>query len=647
VDAYDFPSNTYHEFAVTPVKYRRDIDGLRAVAVLLVIVFHGFPGAIPGGFIGVDIFFVISGYLITGIIVRELELGTFSIANFYVRRVRRIFPALLTILLATVTLGWFFFLPNELISLGRNVYAGALFGPNLMLLSEVGYFDTAAQLKPLLHLWSLGIEEQFYAAFPLFLIFLSSRKYNLLGGIAGLAIVSFLLNVMLVKTNSAATFYLPFTRAWELMIGAILALPKLSWALRERFAFDADIRAIVGAILIGIGAVSLDSRMPYPGWAALLPGLGTALLIAAQAAFLNSVVLSNQVLVFVGLISYPIYLWHWPLLSFFEVLSDEPTTPIFRGAVLVASVVLAYLTYRFIELPLRTGGSRLMKAACLSAAMGLVCMFGVIIVNGQGFPSRLTAAIGNAGILEPGFAGLRRNSCLLLDPNTQTTFPDDCVEPGTAPLLLLWGDSTAGALAPGFRQLQQTYKFRLGQFATSACWPIMDLDVKVTPRCREVNDGVFSIVRKSKPDIVVLEGIWSTAFEAIGNTVAKLKSLNIPRVVVLGRVPVWNSDLPTSFLKFYLLHHEVMPVRLSRSHVDSDWTDAAIRRYVEPAGGEFISTYSALCDETACLTRAGDSSPDIIVSDRIHLTDAGSIFVVGKIAEQVFHGIISRKEQLR
>jgi peptidoglycan/LPS O-acetylase OafA/YrhL len=442
---------------VTLIKYRRDIDGLRAVAVLLVIIFHGFPGAIPGGFIGVDIFFVISGYLITGIILRELELGTFSIANFYVRRVRRIFPALLTILLFTVTLGWFFFLPNELISLGKNVYAGALFGPNLMLLSEVGYFDTAAQLKPLLHLWSLGIEEQFYAAFPLFLIFLSSRKYNLLGGIAGLAIISFLLNVMFVKTNSAATFYLPFTRAWELMIGAILALPKLRWALRDRYAFDADIRAAVGAILIGIGAVALDSKMSYPGWAALLPVLGTALLIAAQAAFLNSVVLSTQVLVFVGLISYPLYLWHWPLLSFFEVLSDEPATPIFRVAVLIVSVVLAYLTYRFIELPLRTDGSRLLKAASLSAAMGLVCMFGAIVVNGAGFPSRLTAAIGNAGILKPTFGGLQKSSCML-DSNTQTMFPDDCLEAGTAPLLLLWGDSTAGALAPGFRQLPERTK---------------------------------------------------------------------------------------------------------------------------------------------------------------------------------------------
>ncbi len=627
---------------MTLIEYRRDIDGLRAVAVLLVVIFHAFPGILPGGFIGVDIFFVISGYLITGIILRELEFGTFSIANFYVRRIRRIFPALLTILLFTLALGCFFFLPNELVSLGKNVFAGALFGPNLMLLSEVGYFDTAAQLKPLLHLWSLGIEEQFYAAFPLFLIFFRSRKYSLLGGILGLAIISFLLNVMLVKTNSAATFYLPVTRAWELMIGAILALPQLRGELPYRSAFGANIRATMGAILIAVGAGALNSKMPYPGWAALLPVLGTALLIAAQGSFLNRVALSSQVSVFVGLISYPLYLWHWPLLSFFEILSDEAGPPIMRGGVLVVSTILAYLTYRFVELPIRTGDSRLVKAVGCSAAMGLVAMSGAIVVIGAGFPSRLTTAIGNAGILKPSFANLQKSSCML-DSNTQAMFPANCLDAGAAPLLLLWGDSTAGALAAGFRQLQQRYEFRLGQFATSSCWPILDMDIEGTPKCREMNDKVFSIVQKSSPEIVVMEGIWSTAFEEIGKTVAKLKNLKIPKVVVLGRVPVWNADLPTSYLKFYLLHHEVMPIRLSRSHVDSDWTDGVIRRYVEAAGGEFISTYSVVCNETACLTRAGDLSPDILVADSLHLTDAGSIFVASKISEQIFQGVVSPK----
>jgi peptidoglycan/LPS O-acetylase OafA/YrhL len=313
--------------------------------------FSCIPKIVPGGFSGVDIFFVISGYLITGIILRELATNTFSIANFYMRRVRRIFPALLAILLFTVVLGWLFFLPNDLMSLGRNVYAGALFAPNLMLLSEVAYFDTAAELKPLLHLWSLGIEEQFYAAFPLFLIFLTRRKGNLPLSIAALALGSFVLNVIFVKSNPAATFYLPVTRAWELMAGAFLAVPQISRALLPRSGFDANIRATLGAIFVGAGAATLDSRIPYPGWGALLPVIGTTLLIVAQTSFFNKAVLSSSVLVFVGLISYPIYLWHWPLLSVVDILFDNPTTPIVRSTVIIVSIVLAYLTYRYIEMP--------------------------------------------------------------------------------------------------------------------------------------------------------------------------------------------------------------------------------------------------------------------------------------------------------
>jgi peptidoglycan/LPS O-acetylase OafA/YrhL len=198
-------------------QYRPDIDGLRAIAVSAVLLFHAFPTVVPGGFVGVDIFFVISGYLISGLILGDLRDGSFSVANFFSRRIVRIFPALITVLSATLALGWFFFLPNEFISLGRNVYAGALFFPNLMLLSEVGYFDTTAQLKPLLHLWSLGIEEQFYFAFPLFLIFCWRRPRILLVAVAALAIASFALNIVLLKTYPSATFYLPITRAWELM----------------------------------------------------------------------------------------------------------------------------------------------------------------------------------------------------------------------------------------------------------------------------------------------------------------------------------------------------------------------------------------------------------------------------------------------
>ena len=612
--------------------YRPDIDGLRAVAVSFVLIFHAFPEVLPGGFIGVDVFFVISGFLITGIIVAELEAGSFSIANFYFRRVRRIFPALITVLSATLILGWFFFLPNEFISLGKNVYAGALFFPNLMLLSEVGYFDTAAQLKPLLHLWSLGIEEQFYFAFPFFLLLLWPRRRLLLLGILAVATASFALNIEVLKTNPSAAFYLPFTRAWELMVGATLAMTSVP-------AIGSQIRALLGASLIAVAAFYLDSKTPYPGWNALLPVGGTALLVTSETSFLNRIVLSARPFVFVGLISYPLYLWHWPLLSFFGILSEQQPSPELRGATLLASAAIAYLTYRFVELPLRTGAARTAKLAGLATAMVSICVCGVLIVQTAGYPPRLSSAIASAGILNPSFGSLQKSNCLI-DSNATTEFPADCIDAKAGgPLLLLWGDSTAGALAPGFRKLQETQKFRLGQLVTSSCWPILGYDVPTAPNCRKMNDLALVTIERSKPDVVILEGIWSTAFEEIGKTVAKLKALNVPKVIVMGRVPVWNLDLPTAYLKYFLLHGETMPARQDRSRVDSDWTDNKIKEQVEAAGGVFISTYAVICNSESCLTRAGDNSPHIVASDRLHLTEAGAIFVVNELAKDVFSDI--------
>jgi len=546
--------------------YRPDIDGLRAVAVVFVLIFHAFPSVLPGGFIGVDVFFVISGFLITGIIVRQLGAGSFTLSGFYFRRMRRIFPALIVVLLATMTLGWFFFLPNEFVSLGKNVLAGALFFPNLMLLSEVGYFDVAAQLKPLLHLWSLGIEEQYYLAFPLFLMCFWRRRF-MVWGVVVIALGSFALSVLLTKSNPSAAFYLPFTRAWELMIGALIALVP-------RLVVNSNLRSTLGCVLIGAAAFLLDPKTPYPGWAALLPTLGAALLIAAEGSMLNRA-LALRPVVFVGLISYPLYLWHWPLLSFFGILDEQPSA-LARGGILLASAALAYLTYRYIETPVRRASDRFMfpKMAGFSGAMLAACMCGAFIVYTGGYPPRLSSQIASAGILNPSFDGLQKSACLV-NSNATTEFPPECIDDDTSkPLVLLWGDSTAGALAPGFRNLQQRIPFRFGQLVTSSCWPIVGYDVAGVPNCRLMNDKALSIIKKRKPEVVILEGIWATAFEDIGRTVATIKALGVPRVTVLGRPPVWNLDLPTSFLKFHLLHGEPMPVRLHKSRVDSDWTDA-------------------------------------------------------------------------
>lgn len=333
--------------------YRPDIDGLRAIAVLSVVVFHAFPALISGGFVGVDIFFVISGFLISKHIWEELGSGTFSIRTFYARRVRRIFPALAVMLLACLVMGWIVLTPAEYEQLGKHVVAGALFLSNIVFWKEAGYFDNAADTKPLLHLWSLGIEEQFYIVWPLFLALF--WRYSRHFGWAMLIIMgaSMAWSIAVVRHDAVADFYSPLTRFWELALGAGLALlaahrAAISRASRSHLAW-------LGLCLILAAFFVIEESYAFPGGWALLPALGAAFLIyAGQVAWLNRQVLSNRLLVWFGLISYPLYLWHWPLLSFARIMeSGTPSTEV-RCWLVAASVILAWLTYKFLERPVRS-----------------------------------------------------------------------------------------------------------------------------------------------------------------------------------------------------------------------------------------------------------------------------------------------------
>jgi len=367
--------------------YRADIDGLRAIAILAVVGFHAFPGYLPGGFTGVDVFFVISGFLISGIIFEELQAGRFSYAGFYGRRVRRIFPALIVVLLACFTAGWFALANDEYKALGKHMAAGAAFVSNLALWSEAGYFDAAAETKPLLHLWSLGIEEQFYVFWPLLAGWAWRRRLNLLAVAALIALASFALNLVLTERNIVAAFYSPLSRFWELMAGSALAWLRV---MRPGAAMPRpDLLSAAGLCLIATGIALLDGRTAFPGVAALLPVLGAALVIAAgPAAWVNRKLLSARPLVWIGLISYPWYLWHWPLLVFADQLGGMSATPVVRALMAGLSLLLAWATYRLVESPLR--GRRLSRSliAALAAGMGLAAVLGGIAYERDGFDAR-------------------------------------------------------------------------------------------------------------------------------------------------------------------------------------------------------------------------------------------------------------------
>jgi peptidoglycan/LPS O-acetylase OafA/YrhL len=613
-------------------QYRPDVDGLRAIAVMLVLNFHAFPEAAPGGFVGVDVFFVISGFLITGIIARELDQKRFSLLGFYSRRIRRIFPALIVVLSATLVLGWLWMLPSAYAQLGSDAFASAAFFANIALLLQSGYFDIESAKKPLLHLWSLGIEEQFYLAWPLLLMLAARLRLSMVAMASVLGIASFVLNVAMIGPDPVATFYLPFTRAFELLAGAVLVR---GWSRIDQGYTASDWRAWIGIALIVISTAVLDPHRAFPGWWALLPVVGTALLLSAPKAWLCRVVLASPPLVWIGLISYPLYLWHWPLLVFSGHIKFAPLSLPERELILPASALLAWATYQFVEKPFRFGRPSQRKIFALCAGMVLVAVSGAVVVSGHGLDFRLPAEIRAMADVPTQSARWRFHECLL-DLSHEMEFAETCVDRDRRPLVLVWGDSTAGALLPGLRQAQEARHFGIAQFTSTSCVPALNVDVAGVPNCRAINDKVLSLAQKLKPEIVLLHGSWDRYLDGVAETVAVLKKTTNARVVVLGSVPWWKRGLPNEVLRFFLLHHRLIPERSDRA--EADGSGATLRAKVVPAGAEFISAWDVMCSADGCLARIGDSAADISASDQVHLTEKGSQFLINSVIDRVLGG---------
>jgi hypothetical protein len=343
--------------------------------------------------------------------------------------------------------------------------------------------------------------------------------------------------------------------------------------------------------------------------------------------------------VWIGLISYPLYLWHWPLLVFFAIIKFGPLTLLERGLIVGLSFVLAWLTYRFIETPLRFGRparrGMVGKAVGLGAAMAMVAVAGAIIVQGRGFDFRLPTEIRAMANVAKQNARWRIHQCML-DLSREMSFADDCVDRNRRPLVMVWGDSTAAALMPGLRKAQETRNFGIAQFTSSACIPALNVDIARTPNCRAINDKVMGLAREIRPDIVVLHGTWETHLDNVAATAIALKQQTGARVVVLGSVPWWKRGLPNEVLRYFMLQRKLIPERSDRA--EPDGTGAALREKLLPAGAEFISVRDALCNAQGCLARIGDSAGDISASDEIHLTEKGSAFLIESIIDRLLGG---------
>jgi len=491
--------------------YRPDIDGLRAVAVLAVTLFHAFPTAIPGGFVGVDVFFVISGYLITSIILHNLEKGQFSFADFYSRRARRIFPSLIVVLLTCYALGWLLLFKWEFAGLAWHIASGAGFASNYLLWTEAGYFDRAAEMKPLLHLWSLGIEEQFYLLFPL-IFFLAHRfriKQQLV--IGSLLLLSFTVNALFYRSNPVATFYLPASRFWELLTGSLLAAFRMSPGRNQLLGKPAIATALScsGFGLLGLALVLGSPTTPFPGWFALLPVLGAAAIIAAGAdAALNRWGLGNAPMRWIGNISYPLYLWHWPLLVFARVAGSGTPSASFRARLLLAAVLLSWLTYRFVEKHLRFGARNRLKVSALAAALAAVAILGAATRKLQGIPSRAFTSA-NVELTFSNAESIANTAfgCGIDDQELARQFDRCQHDTRETPTVALLGDSKARSLSVGLfnhSDRQSRVLFIGGNHDDAAPLPLLSDEPAYAQYQRSIKVAMTAIAKNPDIKVVVL-----------------------------------------------------------------------------------------------------------------------------------------------
>lgn len=634
------------EAHATPLRYRRDIDGLRAIAVLPVLLYHAFPSSVPGGFYGVDIFFVISGYLITGIIHKQMLSKTFSIADFYARRIRRIFPALITVVLVTFLIAWYVLPPRELKSLGTNIAGGAIFAQNFVLLGQVGYFDLAAEKKPLLHLWSLGIEEQYYIVWPLLLMLIGASRIRSLLVTVALAAASFLACVIVRRYSPDYAFYLPVTRAWELLVGSGLALwvngRQASAGVSAAFPARLGRELIAAAALLTLLAAFwlYNRQIPHPGRYTLAPVLAAAALIATSGTLTHRYILSAAPIVFVGLISYPLYLWHYPLMAYARIHFVDGVAPLVMWSILIGSVILAWLTYQFIERPIRFGRRLVpLKVGGLLGGMVALGIVGVVADWTNGLPARIPAEI--RGFMLDGSETAfrwRNGKCLLMAD--QSEFAPECMGTGRRPLVAVWGDSYAASLYPGLAHFGAERGFDVAEFAISACAPLIGYVNLARPLCKPANDAVLRHLTELKPDVVIFYGTWRASDDdvrrGLERTIPLVREAGVPTIMIVGPPPTWQGDgLPANLLDYYFLTRTILPERTWFRTVD-EWTkpfDAFLAAQAKRLGADYVSVRGLMCNENGCLTRIGPNASEITTFDSGHLTYPASIFVARQVLD--------------
>lgn len=598
------------------MKYRADIDGLRSIAILPVILFHAGYSLFSGGFIGVDVFFVISGYLITKIISSEIKENKFSITIFYKKRIDRLLPVLLAVLTFTLITGWFLLTQNEYKSLSQSVVSSILFSSNIYFWITQDYFSASAQTLPLLHTWSLAVEEQFYIFFPLLMIAIYKLGFSSKKSQKTILLPIFLASLLVAcittyHSQLTAFYMLPF-RAWELLIGSFLALNFIP-ATKSKFLANA--LSLNGLLLIAAAVFTFDKSVPFPGAAALLPTIGAALIIYSGSAHVTvaKTILESPPAVFFGKISYSLYMWHWPIYVFFNLYFDFNLSTYQRISMVATALVVSYFSWLLIEKKTR---GRFVKApttkafAYAGASMTAIALAGMVIVFNQGFPARLSEQAILAEKSATDYSPHR------LKCHTNTTvgivieYNNSCIlGENTKPDTVVWSDSHGVELAAAIGELYKQRGKSLRELTASGCPPSLGYNTTSRPDCAAYNQRIFdSLIADHDIKHVVITAFYGSPsyhdswgdFESGFSKAIELLKASGKNIIINYPLPYYTSGVPQTMARAKMLEGIMPPpyITTEQFKTQNEYAISYLDKIARSDSVHLIESYKKICFET-------------------------------------------------
>tara|TARA_B110001450_G_scaffold91803_1_gene87049 strand:+ start:280 stop:2190 length:1911 start_codon:yes stop_codon:yes gene_type:complete len=630
------------------LKYRPEIDGLRALAVVPVILFHAGFELFSGGFVGVDVFFVISGYLITTILIEDIENKRFSLVNFYERRARRILPALFFVMLLCIPFAWIWMMPRQMDEFSQSLIAVSLFSSNILFKQESGYFATASEEKPLLHTWSLAVEEQYYVLFPIFLIlFWRFGKNRVFWMIVLIAAISLLMSEWGWRNKSTANFYLAPTRAWELLAGSVAAFIAQKNGVQKN-----NFLALLGLMAIIVSIFVYDESTPFPSLYALVPVIGVMLFILyATKESLAAKILSTKAFVGIGLVSYSAYLWHQPIFAFAKIKGF--TSDYIHISLFIITFALAYFSWKIIEQPFRSHIAIPKKLILAFSLIGFSFFLfsGYLGHKNNGFPQRLEKAqvvfldyfenslpswnyFEKTGIMKKYW-----DECNFYDINSHrlknstrkpiSISPKCTLNISNKEVLFIWGDSHAQQFSYGIRE-KLNHRFAINQIASSGCTPQIVYENSDVDYCLKSNYSALAHIRKTSPSIVLLAQNADHDIVTYKELINEINRHGTSKILVMGPSPHWEIDLPELLAR----NLANVPKRLNKHRtnatikINNDFIDY----FTNYKNVIFVDVIGEFCDKSGCLTHLGDNIKETITSwDYGHLTPVASLKIVNTL----------------